>query len=89
MNRTLRFSIAAACALAALLAFGSCSKKQPKTAGPAYYADSIIAKARELTEQGYKLLDAKDLAGQKRLRGIVDMGAFETPPPAGSIFVVR
>ena len=41
----------------------SCSKKQPKTAGPAYYADSILAKAQELMGKGYELLDAKDLAG--------------------------
>jgi hypothetical protein len=35
------------------------------------------------------MTDAKDLAGEKRLRGIVDMGAFETPPPRGAVFVVR
>ncbi len=63
MNRSFRISVAAVCALAALLAFGSCSKKQTKTAGPVSYADSIIAKAQELTGQGYELLDAKDLAG--------------------------
>ena len=63
MKRSLRLSIAAACALAALLAFGACSKKQPKTAGPAHYADSILAKAQELTGKGYELLDAKDLPG--------------------------
>ncbi len=63
MNRSLRFSITGVCALAALLAFGACSKKQPKTAGPTYYADSVIAKAQELMGQGYELLDAKDLAG--------------------------
>jgi len=63
MKRSLRLTIVGVCALAALLAFGSCSKKQTKTAGPAYYADSILAKAQEVTEQGYALLDAKDLAG--------------------------
>jgi len=63
MKRSLRLSIAGVCALAALLAFGACSKKQPKTAGPARYADSILAKAQELTGKGYELLDAKDLPG--------------------------
>jgi thiol-disulfide isomerase/thioredoxin len=64
MKRSLRLSIVGACALAALLASGSCSRKQsPKTATPEYYADSILAKARELTGRGYELLDAKDLAG--------------------------
>ncbi len=63
MNRSLRLSIAGACALAALLAFGACSRKQSQTAGPTYYADSILTKADELTGQGYELLDAKDLAG--------------------------
>jgi thiol-disulfide isomerase/thioredoxin len=63
MKRSLRLSIAGVCALAALLAFGACSKKQPKTAAPIYYADSILAKAQELMGKGYELLDAKDLAG--------------------------
>ncbi len=63
MKRSLRLSIVGACALAALLASGSCSRKQTKTAAPKYYADSILAKAQELTEQGAELLDAKDLAG--------------------------
>ena len=63
MKRFVRFSIVGACALAALLASGSCSRKQAKTAAPKYYADSILAKAEELTGKGYELLDAKDLAG--------------------------
>jgi thiol-disulfide isomerase/thioredoxin len=64
MKRFVRFSIVGACALAALLASGSCSRKQSaKTAGPKYFADSILAKAEELTGKGYELLDAKDLAG--------------------------
>ena len=63
MKRSLRLSIVGACALAALLASGSCSRKQTKTAAPKFFADSVIAKAQELTEQGYALLDAKDLAG--------------------------
>jgi thiol-disulfide isomerase/thioredoxin len=63
MKRSLRLSIVGACALAALLASGSCSRKQTKTAAPKYYADSVIAKVQELTEQGYALLDGKDLAG--------------------------
>jgi thiol-disulfide isomerase/thioredoxin len=63
MNRSLRLSIVGACALAALLASGSCSRKPTKTAAPKYFADSILAKAEELTGKGYELLDAKDLAG--------------------------
>ena len=63
MNRLLRFSIVGACALAALLASGSCSRKQTKTTAPKYFADSVLAKVQELTGQGYELLDAKDLAG--------------------------
>ncbi len=63
MNRSLRLSIVGACALSALLASGSCSKKQTKTVAPVYYADSILAKAQELMGKGYELLDAKDLPG--------------------------
>jgi len=32
---------------------------------------------------------AIDLAGNNRLRGIADMGAYEAPPPKGALFIVR
>ena len=63
MNRYLRLAIAGALAIAAILPAASCSRKQKTAAVPAFVADSIAVRAKELTSQGYELLDKKDIQG--------------------------
>jgi hypothetical protein len=36
------------------------------------------------------MIGAKDLDGKKRIvKSRVDMGAYETPPPAGTVVMIR